>query len=181
MPPWSARKPEKSKWSREGLKSDFWPEVTPKVTIPWEIVTSRSHFESHPNLSKCLVIVLYLPTYLSTYQSVYLWIDLLGAVRGTELRWQREPKKQIFAENRRFSQIHPFSSKFKHGRRKLQKTADFRRKPKIVAENRRKPLIGLCHPRCVTFSSALDLSIPVKSCFLSLLHWMGQSFHWCYS
>ena len=30
----------------------------------------------------------------------------LGALRGTELRWQRQPKTQIFAENRRFSQIH---------------------------------------------------------------------------
>ena len=32
--------------------------------------------------------------------------DALG--KGTELRWQRRPKTQIFAENRRFSQIHPF-------------------------------------------------------------------------
>ena len=43
------------------------------------------------------------------------------------------------------------------GRRKPQKTADSRRKPKIFAENRRKPQIGLCHLRCVTFSSALQV------------------------
>ena len=81
-----------------------------------------------------------------------------GALKVTDLRWQRTPKTQIFAENRRFSQIHPFSWKFQHlpfgGRRKPQKTAGFRRKPKIFAENRRKPLIGLRHLRCVTFSSA---------------------------
>ena len=32
-------------------------------------------------------------------------------------------------------------------------------KPKIFAENRRKPQIGLCHLRCVTFSSALVLAV----------------------
>ena len=41
------------------------------------------------------------------------------------------------------------------GRREPQKTADFRRKPKIFAENRRKQQIGLRHLRRVTFSSAL--------------------------
>ena len=55
-----------------------------------------------------------------------------------------------FAENRRFSQIHPFSWKFKR-----LEGAGNRRKPKILAENRRKPQIGLCHLRCVTFGSAL--------------------------
>ena len=45
----------------------------------------------------------------------------------TELRWRRAPKTQIFAENRRFSQIHPFSWKFQHlegagNRRFSQKT-----------------------------------------------------------
>ena len=67
--------------------------------------------------------------------------------KGTELRWQREPKTQIVAENHRFSQIHPFSWKFKH-----LEGADFRRKPE---DFRRKPQIGLRHLRCVTFSSAL--------------------------
>ena len=77
----------------------------------------------------------------------------LGALKGTELRWQRErePKTQIFAENRRFLQIHPFSWKFKH-----LESADIRRKPKIFAENRRKPQIGLRHLSCVTLSSALS-------------------------
>ena len=79
------------------------------------------------------------------------------AYKGTELRWQREPKTQIFAENRRFSQIHPFSWKFKH-----LEGAGNRRKPQIFSENRRfsqktrrKPQIGLRHLRSVTFSSAL--------------------------
>ena len=45
-----------------------------------------------------------------------------------ELRWQRKPKTQIFAENRRFLQIHPFSWKFQHldgagNRRFSQETA----------------------------------------------------------
>ena len=39
---------------------------------------------------------------------------------------------QIFAENRRFSQIHPFSWKFQH-----LEGAGNRRKPQIFAENRR--------------------------------------------
>ena len=59
-------------------------------------------------------------------------------------------KTQIFAENRRFSQIRPFSWKFKH-----LEGAGNRRKPQIFAENRRKPQIGLRHLRSVTFSSAL--------------------------
>ena len=42
---------------------------------------------------------------------------------------EREPKTQRFAENRRFSQIHPFSWKFKH-----VEGADFRRKPPIFAD-----------------------------------------------
>ena len=57
----------------------------------------------------------------------------------TELRWQREPKAQIFAGNRRFLQIHPFSWKFKHlegaGSRGIwQKTEDFHRKPQETAD-----------------------------------------------
>ena len=59
-------------------------------------------------------------------------------------------KPQIFADSPLLLEIQAFG-----GRRKPQKTADFRRKPKIIAENRRKPQIGLCHLRCVTFSSAL--------------------------
>ena len=87
-----------------------------------------------------------------------------GELKGTELRWQREPKKQIFAENRRFSQIHPFSWKFQHlegagNRRKPQIFAGNRR---FFAENRRKPQIGLCYPRCVTFSSALFSQCPIN-------------------
>ena len=53
-------------------------------------------------------------------------------LKGTELRWQREPKTRIFAENRRFSQIHPFSWKFQHS-----EGAGNRRKPQIFAGNRR--------------------------------------------
>ena len=45
---------------------------------------------------------------------------------------EREPKTQIFAENRRFSQIHVFSWKFQH-----LEGAGNRRKPQIFAENRR--------------------------------------------
>ena len=59
-------------------------------------------------------------------------------------------KPQIFADSPLLLEIQAFG-----GCRKPQKTADFRRKPKIFAENRRKPQIGLCHLRCVTFSSAL--------------------------
>ena len=54
-------------------------------------------------------------------------------------------------ENRRFSQIRPFSWKFKH-----LEGAGNHRKPLIFVENRRKPQIGLCHLRGVTFSSALE-------------------------
>ena len=76
-----------------------------------------------------------------------------GELKVTDLRWQRKPKTQIFAENRRFSQIHPFSWKLKH-----LEGAGNRRKPQMFAEKRRKPLIGLRHLRSVTFSSALILS-----------------------
>ena len=93
----------------------------------------------------------------------------LGALKGTELRRQTEPKTQIFAENRRFSQIHPFSWKFKQfrGAGFLQKTEE------IFAENRRKPQIGLRHLRCVTFSSALGnlraFRVPECGSLISLL------------
>ena len=60
-------------------------------------------------------------------------------------------KPQIFADSPLLLEIPAFG-----GRRKPQKTADFRRKLKISAENRRKPLIGLRHLRCVTFSLAPD-------------------------
>ena len=50
-----------------------------------------------------------------------------GELKVTELRWQRTPKRQIFAENRWFSQIHPFFWK-------SAKSKDFRRKPKIFAD-----------------------------------------------
>ena len=59
---------------------------------------------------------------------------------------------QIFAENNRFSQIHPFSWKIKD----LEGGGN-RRKPHIFAENRRLSQIGLCHLRFVTSSSALKL------------------------
>ena len=45
---------------------------------------------------------------------------------------EREPKTQIFAENRRFSQIRPFSWKFKH-----LEGAGNRRKSQIFVEHRR--------------------------------------------
>ena len=55
---------------------------------------------------------------------------------------QREPKTEIFAENRRFSQIHPFSWKFQllegaGNRRKLQSFAENRRFSQKTAGNRR--------------------------------------------
>ena len=55
-----------------------------------------------------------------------------GELKVTELRWQRPPKTQIFAENRWFSQIRPFSWKYQH-----LEGAGNRRKPLIFAENRR--------------------------------------------
>ena len=56
----------------------------------------------------------------------------LAELKVTELRWQRAPRTQIFAENRRFSQIRPFSWKLQHvegagNRRFSQKTAGNRR------------------------------------------------------
>ena len=72
---------------------------------------------------------------------------ILGALKGTELRWQREPKTQIFAENRRFSQIHPLSWKFQH-----VEGAGNRRKPQIFAENLRfsQKTAGNCRLGSVT-------------------------------
>ena len=77
----------------------------------------------------------------------------LGALKGTELRWQGEPKMQIFAQKGTFLQIHPFSWKssmwraqiFAENRRSSQKTQDFRREPQT----------GLRHLRSVTSSLAL--------------------------
>ena len=76
-----------------------------------------------------------------------------GAVKGTELGWQREPKTQIFAENRRFSQIHSLSWKFKH-----LEGAGNRRKPQICAGNRRllQKTAGNRRLGSVTLSSALN-------------------------
>ena len=67
-----------------------------------------------------------------------------GELKGTEIRWQREPKTQIFAENRRFSANSPLLLE-------IQAFGGHR----IFAENRRFSQIGLRHLRCVTFSSAL--------------------------
>ena len=74
-------------------------------------------------------------------------------------------KPQIFADSPLLLEIPAFG-----GRRKLQKTADFRRKPQIFAENRRKPQIGLCHLRCVTFSSALHWVVSLKQRRTPSLH-----------
>ena len=76
-----------------------------------------------------------------------------GALKVTELRWQRAPKTQIFAEK---PQIFADSPLLLEIIWRAQETADFRRKPQTFAENRRKPQIGLRHLRCVTFSSALQ-------------------------
>ena len=71
-----------------------------------------------------------------------LWPAIWALSRGRKVRWQREPKTQIFAESRRFSQIHPFSWKFQHlegagNRRKLQIFAGNRRFSQKTAGNRR--------------------------------------------
>ena len=78
---------------------------------------------------------------------------------------EREPKTQIFTENPLIFADSPFLLEIQAfgGRRKPQKTADFRRKAQIFAENRRKPQIGLRHLRSVTFSSALCLNQRKKS------------------
>ena len=61
-----------------------------------------------------------------------------SALKVTDLRWQREPKTQIFTENSPLLlEIPAFG-----GRRKPQQTADFRRKPKIFAENCRNRSLG---------------------------------------
>ena len=100
-----------------------------------------------------------------------------GALKGTELRWQREPKKQIFAANRSFSQIHPFSWKLKH-----LEGADFRRKPQLFADNQRFSQIGLRHLRSVTFSSALRTlcSEAFKFWLVHLLIPVRQSYYYFY-
>ena len=65
------------------------------------------------------------------------------ACRGLRVGPSTEPKTQIFAENRRFSHIHPFCWKFERleGAGKLRETNDFGRKPKILAENSETRLI----------------------------------------
>ena len=80
---------------------------------------------------------------------------LRAALKGTELRYRESPKRQTFADSPLLLETQAFG-----GRRKRQKTADFRRKPKIFAENRRKAQIGLRHlRRSVTLSSALMMNI----------------------
>ena len=79
-----------------------------------------------------------------------LWRNYLGALKGTELRWQRKPKNadfrrkpQIFADSPLLLEIPAFGGRriFAENRRFSQKTADFLQ-------------IGLRHLRRVTFSSA---------------------------
>ena len=80
-----------------------------------------------------------------------------GALKGTNLRGQTEPKRrflQIFADFCRFS---PFARE-----QSIWENADFRRKPLIFAGNRRKPQepaekpqIGVCPLRFVPLSAAL--------------------------
>ena len=65
---------------------------------------------------------------------------LLGRAYGDGPKVTERAQNADFAENRRFSQIHPFSWKFQH----LE-----------GAENRRKPQETADHLRSVTFSSAL--------------------------
>ena len=45
--------------------------------------------------------------------------DVHGELKGTERRWQAGPRTQSFAENRRFSQIHPFLGKSQMGGRNV--------------------------------------------------------------
>ena len=71
-------------------------------------------------------------TFLSFGNSFPDYTGHQAELKVTELRWQRAPKTQIFAENRRFLQIHPFSWKVQH-----LEGAGNRRKPQIFAENRR--------------------------------------------
>ena len=70
-------------------------------------------------------------------------------VRLTGRNWGDRPRTQIniFAETCRFSQIHPFSRKFKH----FEGAGNRRKPPKIFAENRRLGSVT----RSVTLSSAL--------------------------
>ena len=79
-------------------------------------------------------------------------------------------KPQIFADSPPLLEI-PASG----GRRRPQKTADFRRKPKTSAGNRRKPQIGLCHLRSVTFSSALLSEVALMWKSPDAAHFQGTS------
>ena len=78
----------------------------------------------------------------STPSPSYCSNENQGALKGTNLRGQTEPKRsfsQIMSDffSFRFS---PFPGKKALGkRRSAQKTADLRRKPQIFAGNRRKP------------------------------------------
>ena len=78
-----------------------------------------------------------------------------GALKGTNLRGQTEPKRrfsQIFADSRRFLENEAFGKS-----RFSQETADFRRKPQKTAGTRSKPQIGVCPLRFVPLSAALCL------------------------
>ena len=77
------------------------------------------------------------------------WIrESQGALKGTNLRGQTEPKMQIFADTRRFS---PFPRKqsiwetliFARNRRFSQEPAENHRKPQKNAENRRLAFVPL--------------------------------------
>ena len=74
-----------------------------------------------------------------------------GALKGTNLRGQTEPKRRfslIFADSRLFPENKAFGK-----RRFSQKTADFRRETaEKTAGTRRKPQIGVCPLRFVPLS-----------------------------
>ena len=82
----------------------------------------------------CIYIHIYQKTFLGRVRVTFAQ----GALKVTELRWQRAPKTQIFAENRRFSQIHPLLLEIPAfgGRRKPQKPGN-RRFSQKTAGNRR--------------------------------------------
>ena len=66
-----------------------------------------------------------------------------GELGGSQNHKTR-PKTQTFADSPLLLEIQAFE-----GRRKPQKTTDFRRKPKILAENRRNPRLGSVTIPCV--------------------------------
>ena len=106
-----------------------------------------------------------------------------GALKGTNLRGQTEPKRrfsQIFADFCRFSSF-PRNKAF--GKRRFsQKTTDFRRKPQKTAGNRRKPQIGVCPLRFVPLSAALEKMSPFMPTRHGPCHVFSKLFVWmfCY-